>query len=84
MRLSKGEHKTGIRGSGWRRSSRCTRLTPEPRTAAETWHPTPPTAPLLPPRGDRKRRNKWLKASVTDDASTVIVRHVQRGRPARS
>jgi hypothetical protein len=44
-------------------------LTPEPRTAAEIL-PDPDNPPGA--RTRPKARNKWLKASVSDDASTVI------------
>ena len=45
-------------------------LTPEPRTAAEIL-PDPDSPPAAATRRP-KAQNKWLKASVTDDASTVI------------
>jgi len=46
-------------------------LTPEPRTAAEIL--PDPDSPPAPARARRpKAKNKWLKASVTDDARTVI------------
>ena len=45
-------------------------LTPEPRTAADVL-PDPDTPPP-PARRRAKAKNKWLKASVTDDASAVI------------
>jgi hypothetical protein len=45
-------------------------LTPEPRTAAEIL-PDPNCPPAAATRRP-KAQNKWLKASVTDDASTVI------------
>lgn len=45
-------------------------LTPEPRTAGEIL-PDPDNPPAAATRRP-KAQNKWLKASVTDDASTVI------------
>jgi hypothetical protein len=45
-------------------------LTPEPRTAAEI--PPDPENPSAAASTRPKAKNKWLKASVSDDASTVI------------
>jgi len=45
-------------------------LTPEPRTSADIL-PDPDKPPAVPSTRS-KAKNKWLKASVTDDASTVI------------
>jgi hypothetical protein len=45
-------------------------ITPEPRTAADIL-PDPDSPPPAATRRP-KAQNKWLKASVTDDASTVI------------
>jgi len=45
-------------------------LTPEPRTAADILPDLDAPAPAAPRRA--KAKNKWLKASVTDDARTVI------------
>jgi hypothetical protein len=45
-------------------------LTPEPRTATDVL-PDPDTPPPPAPRR-AKAKHKWLKASVTDDARTVI------------
>ena len=48
-------------------------LTPEPRTAADIL-PDPDSPPPAATRRAKAQntQNKWLKASVTDDASTVI------------
>jgi hypothetical protein len=46
-------------------------LTPEPRTAADIL-PDPDTPAPAARTRQAKAQNKWLKASVTDDASTVI------------
>lgn len=57
-------------------------LAPEPRTAAEIL-PDPENAPA--PASTRPRaKNKWLKASVSADASAVIAEMFSKGRPARS
>jgi hypothetical protein len=46
-------------------------LEPEPRTAAEIL-PDADSAPAVSASRRPRAQNKWLKASVTDDASTVI------------
>jgi hypothetical protein len=46
-------------------------LEPEPRTAADIL-PDPDSPPAPAPARRPKAKNKWLKASVTDDARTVI------------
>ena len=46
-------------------------LEPEPRTAADIL-PDPDSPPGPAPAWRPKAKNKWLKASVTDDARTVI------------
>src|SRR5664279_4815245 len=46
-------------------------LTPEPRTTADIL-PDPDSPPPAAATRRPKAQNKWLKASVTDDASTVI------------
>jgi hypothetical protein len=66
-RLSKGEKQ------GRKRMAEIVtvyQLTPEPRTAADIL-PDPDSPPRAATRRP-KAQNKWLKASVTDDASTVI------------
>jgi hypothetical protein len=66
-RLSKGEKQ------GRKRMAEIVtvyQLTPEPRTAADIL-PDPDSPPPAATRRP-KAQNKWLKASVTDDASTVI------------
>ena len=47
-------------------------LTPEPRTAADILPDPDPDTPAPAARTRPKAKNKWLKASVTDDARAVI------------
>ena len=79
-RLSKGRKRIA---SGSRRSSPCTSSRPGPRTAADIL-PDPENPPAAA-RQRPKARNKWLNASVTDDARPLSPRcstRQQRRDPA--